>query len=100
MAGAVKQGSVGMVVGRLHEFFDRVGFNPVVGVQKEDHFAGSKGDAGVSCRRHPRVFLMNDLDPRKQGLNDLTGLVRGTVVNDDDLKAGVGLGEKRPDGLV
>jgi len=89
------------VSGQRRDFgLDLLGLPQVVGVQEGDEIAGGGGDARVARGRHAGVLPADVAQARVAPAADaLRGVVGGPVVDDDDLEALVGLGERAVDRL-
>jgi hypothetical protein len=57
----------------------------IVGIQKGDPVSRGGLNTGISCRAGAGVFLLNQCYFIPIGTHRLDGVVRGAIVNDDDL---------------
>ena len=71
----------------------------VIGVEEDDICADALGETGVASRRQPTVPLVQATHTRV-ATGDGLRVVWRSIVNDDDLEMGIGLGEHALDGIA
>ena len=71
-------------LGRLREQY-------VVGIENEEDLAAAALEAGVQRRSLSALLLQHYLDPVLEAIQDIARLIRGAVVDDDDMDLGMGL---------
>ena len=77
-----------------NQLFKHLQIQPVVGVDKADHFTGATVQAFISGCRDASVRFMNHTNPGvflRIFVTDLAAAVRRTVIDKDDLKLFVSL---------
>jgi hypothetical protein len=73
----------------------------VVGVEEEDDLAAAGCDTGIECRSLAPVSLLQHGDEtRTVAADDVPRLVARRVIDDDDLRSRIRLGERTRDALL